>query len=288
MAATERYLMAHSLEEAVLAAAGGNVTLLAGGTDLLPRLARGLIQRPRVVVSLNRIENLRKISRTDGEVRVGACAPLSEIASDPIIRDTAPILAHAAERVACPQVRNRATIGGNLCNASPAADTALPLLLLDAVLELASANGDGVKSREVPIGEFFRGPGSTVLEPGEILTQIQFRRLTERTFAAWDKFGTRPAMEIAVASVGVALKIESEKVTHARVGYGSVAPVPMRGHQTEACLLGNPLSEETIRKCEASAKAEISPITDVRGSEEYRREMVGVLLRRMLQDARRG
>jgi len=239
------------------------------------------------VVDLKRVAGLTGVSRVKGEVHVGACTPLSGIASDRIIRATAPVLAEAADRVACPQIRNRATIGGNLCNASPAADTAVPLILLDAVLDLASSGPGGMTVREVPITDFFRGPGSTVLAPGEILTHIRFKPPPKGTFAAWDKFGTRRAMEIAVASVGVALKVESGMVVHARVGYGSVAPVPLRGRKVEAELLGSPLSAEVIRRCEAAAREEIAPITDVRASAAYRREIVGVMLRRMLQRARR-
>lgn len=256
--------------------------MLAGGTDLLPRWTEGLVQRPQTVVDLKRVAGLKGVSHVKGEVRVGACTLLSEIASDGVIRATAPVLAEAADRIACPQIRNRATIGGNLCNASPAADTAVPLILLDAVLDLAAAGPAGITLREVPISEFFRGPGSTVLAAGEILTHIRFKPPPGGTFAAWDKFGTRRAMEIAVASVGVALRVERGTVVHVRVGYGSVAPVPLRGRKAEAELLGNPLSAEVIRRCEAAAREEIAPITDVRASAAYRREVVGVMLRRML------
>ncbi len=287
MAATEGYWAPQTLEEAARVVAQGRATVLAGGTDMLPRWARGLVQRPEAVVDLKRIEGLKGVSRANGEVCLGACTTLSEIASDSIIQAAAPVLGQAAGRVACVQVRNRATIGGNLCNASPAADTAVPLILLDAVLELASASEDGLAVRQVAIADFFRGPGLTVLGPGEILTRIRFKPLPQNLFAAWDKFGTRPAMEIAVASVGVALKVEDRTVAHARVGYGSVAPIPLRGRKAEAELVGNALSAEVISRCEAAAREEIAPITDVRAGEAFRREVVGVMLRRMLERARR-
>jgi len=285
MTGTEQYVAPQTLEEALRLALEQNASVLAGGTDLLPRWSRGLLERPAAVVSLKRVTGLRGIERVGGEVRLGACTPLSEIASDTTITETAPVLAQAAGRVACPQIRNRATIGGNLCNASPAADTAIPLILLDAVLDLALPGPDEIALRAVPVAEFFRGPGATVLAPGEILTHVWFKPLPAGTFAAWDKFGTRPAMEIAVASVGVALKMEGERVAHARVGYGSVAPIPLRGRQAEAQLVGHPLSPETIGRCEAAARAEIAPITDVRAGQAYRREVVGVMLRRMLEHA---
>jgi len=282
------YRRPRTVKEALsmLSRSSGAAAPYAGGTDLMPRWSKGIAQRPESIVDLKGIDELKGVSSANGEIRVGACVFMSEIAADPVIRSAAPVLAEAGGRVACPQIRNRATIGGNLCNASPAADTAVPLILLDSALDLASAARE-VTVREVPIADFFRGPGSTSLAPGEILMRIRFRPLSEGIFATWDKFGTRRAMEIAVASVGVAVKVEAGTVTHATVAYGSVAPIPLRGRGAEAELVGNPLSAETIAKCEAAAQEEIEPITDVRATEAYRREMVGVMLRRMLQRAER-
>jgi xanthine dehydrogenase FAD-binding subunit len=285
MQGCDRYWAPTTVEEMARAAAKKDATLLAGGTDLLPRWSRGMVARPDVVIDLKRIEQLKGVSRENGEVVIGACTTLSVIAEDSVIRETAAVLAEAAGRVACPQVRNRATIGGNLCNASPAADTAVPLILLDAVLELVSAGQDGVTRREMPITDFFRGPGATALGPGEILTRIRFEPLPAGTFAAWDKFGTRPSMEIAVASVGLVVQRGNGAVTRARVGYGSVAPTPLRGRAVEAALVNNVLSAEVIAECQAAARKETSPITDVRAGEAYRREVVGVMLRRMLEHA---
>jgi CO/xanthine dehydrogenase FAD-binding subunit len=298
MATIEEYAAPTTLAEVLQALAERNATVLAGGTDILPRWARGLTMPPAAVVSLRRVTDLKGVERNGAEVRVGACTRMSEIASDAIIAAAAPVLACAAGRVACAQIRNRATIGGNLCNASPAADTAIPLLLLDAVLDVASFGPGGTVVREVPIADFFRGPGATVVGPGELLTHIRFKPLPQGAFAAWDKFGTRPAMEIAVASVGLALRFDGETrnallteqwhpITWARVGYGSVAPVPLRGRRAEAQLVGKPLSADTIDKCVAAAREEIAPITDVRASAGYRREVVGVMLRRMLERAQR-
>ncbi len=286
----QKYVRPTTIEEAVSTfnQAHGKAVLLAGGTDLLPRWSKGVQKRPESLIDLKGIETLKGISHENGRVRVGACTPMTEIASDPVIRSMGSVLAQAAGRIACPQVRNRATIGGNLCNASPAADTALPLILLDAVVELVSSNGNGMTTRHAPITDFFRGPGSTLLGPGEMLACIRFEPLPDGGFAAWDKFGTRPSMEIAVASVGVALTIESGTVTRARIGYGSVAPVPLRGTEAEAELVGKSLSEKVIARCEAAARKEITPITDVRAGEGYRREVVGVMLRRMLEHAASG
>lgn len=288
MTVTKTYSAPQTLEEATQAVAAANATMLAGGTDLLPRWTKGLVERPEAVIDLKRVAGLKGVSRTSGEIRVGACTLLNDIAIDAIIRAEAPVLAEAADRIASPQIRNRATIGGNLCNASPAADTAVPLILLDAVLELTSSGPGEMTTREVPITDFFLGPGATVLAAGEILTHIRFKPLASGAFAAWDKFGTRRAMEIAVASVGIALDFEGKTVSHARVGYGSVAPIPLRGRKAEAVLIGNPLSTEVIGDCVAAAQKEIAPITDVRATEAYRRQIVGIMLRRMLERATRG
>jgi len=285
MVVTRKFLTPDTLEEVTRIAAENDVTIHAGGTDLLPRWSRGLADRPRILVGLRRVESLHGVTHSNGTVRIGACVLISELESNPIIRRYAPVLAKAAGCVACQQIRNRATIGGNLCNASPAADTAVPLMLLDAVVELASNGSGGVVTREVALTEFFRGPGATAVERGEVLTHITFKPLPEGTFTAWEKFGTRPAMEIAVASVGVAITFEKGKIVRARVGYGSVAPIPLRGLRAEAELVGDSMSTDVIARCESAARNEIHPITDVRAGEAYRREVVGVMLRRMLEDA---
>lgn len=282
---TKTYVAAQTVEEAVRAVSQTGATIFAGGTDLMPRWFRNLVPRPTAVVDIKGVEQLRSVKLADGEVSVGACVLMSELETHPTIRAAAPILAEAAARIACPQIRNRATVGGNLCNGSPAADTAVPLILLDAVLEIAACRPNGIATREIPIAGFFRGPGSTALQPGEVLTCIRFKPLPAGSFCAWDKFGTRPAMEIAVASVGVVLHRAEGRVVAARVAYGSVAPVPLRGRHAESVLVGQPLSREVVDRCVAAASEEISPITDVRASAGYRREIVGVLLRRMLENA---
>ena len=285
MATIAEYAAPTTLAEVLQALVERNATVLAGGTDTLPRWARGLAATPAAVVSLHRVTDLTGVKRCGAEVRVGACTRMSEIASDAIIAAAAPVLAYAADRVACAQIRNRATIGGNLCNASPAADTAIPLILLDAVLDLACLGAGGMTVRQVPIADFFRGPGATVVAPGELLTHIRFKPLLPGVFAAWDKFGTRPAMEIAVASVGLALWFEAKTITQARGGYGSVAPVPLRGVRAEEQLVGQRFSADTIDHCVAAAREEIAPITDLRASAGYRHELVAVMLRRMLERA---
>jgi CO/xanthine dehydrogenase FAD-binding subunit len=275
----------------------GKSVPFAGGTDLMVLWKRHGRPFPEVVVDLKSVDELAAIAVDGRSLVVGACASLSAIAGSGDVRALCPILAEAAGRVACPQVRNRATIGGNLCNASPAADTALPLIVSDAVLEIVPLGGDGM--REVAACDFFTGPGRTVLEPSELLARVRIPlddaaggpdpsggKAGPRGFAAFRKFGTRPAMEIAVASAAVSLTIEKDTVTRARAAFGSVAPVPLRGRTTETVLEGRPLDDTVIATACSAAMSEISPITDVRASEDYRRELIGILLRRMLEDAR--
>ncbi len=271
---------------ALLPNATGTVSLYAGGTDLLPRWTRGIVPWAQTVVDLKRVHELRGVARDNGEICIGACTAMSDIESNATIREHAPVLAEAAARIACSQIRSRGTIGGNLCNASPAADTAVPLILLDATLELARLENDKVERRTVPIVEFFKGPGSTALASAEILTHIRVASRPSTWLAKWDKFGTRPSMEIAVASVGLALDLSNAKVQDVRIGYGSVAPTPLRGRAAEEVLKAKPLTEESMNQAVDAAKAEISPISDVRASESYRRQLVGVMLRRMLERAR--
>ncbi|MHC4943979.1 MAG: FAD binding domain-containing protein [Planctomycetota bacterium] len=279
------YQRPQTLKEALtlLSNSPPNARPFAGGTDLLVRCDKGLMERPEVIVDLKKIDALHGITRENGTVCIGALATMTEIASDPALKKAAPALTEAAGRVACPQIRNRATVGGNLSNASPAADLAIPLIVFDAVLEIARLGNDGVETRELPITDFFKGPGATALAPEELLTQIRFAPQPQDGYSAWNKFGTRPAMEIAVCSVGVALTLDKDTVSHARIGYGSVAPVPLRGEGGEGCLVGETLCKEVIDRCVAAAREEISPITDVRASDGYRREVTGVMLRRLLE-----
>ncbi len=285
MTVIQEYLAPRTLEELTRLVGDGEAAIYAGGTDLGPRWNKDVVEKPATVIDVKAIAELHGV-RVDGEeVVIGACTLMSQIEADPMLRKSAGALAPAAGRVACPQIRNRATIGGNLCNASPAADTAVPLILLDAEVELASVGDDGVVRRRVPITEFFTGPGSTCRKPGEVLTCVRFKPLPDTTSCAWDKFGTRPAMEIAVASVGVMLEQADGVVKRARVGYGSVAPTPLRGHKAEAELAGKRLTAEVIERVTAAARDEINPISDVRAGAEYRRTVIGVMLGRMLNDA---
>ncbi|MBI2374276.1 MAG: xanthine dehydrogenase family protein subunit M [Deltaproteobacteria bacterium] len=281
-----KYFRPGSLEEllVVLGNSGESAKLLAGGTDLMLALRVG--RRFGALVNITRVEQLRGIAQRAGPgrpgVRLGALVTVAELLRSPLIRSSAPLLWQAADRFASPLVRSRATVGGNLCNGSPAADLGLALLALDARVELESMKG----RRTLPIEELFRGPGRTAIEPDEVLVAVDFPSQSEGMRSAFEKSGTRPALEIAVASVAASLELRAGRVTSARIAYGSVAPVPMRGAKVEELLVGRELTDGLILEAARAAAAEARPIDDVRGTQVYRRRLVGAFVRRALTAAR--
>jgi CO/xanthine dehydrogenase FAD-binding subunit len=219
----------------------------------------------------------------NGELRLGACVTLTDLIRSPIIREHYPVLAKTASKMAGVQVRNLATVGGNLCNASPAADTAPPLIALNARAVIVGKNGE----RVVPLDEFFVGVGKSALAPGEMLREILVPRQDASMRASYTKLEHREAMDIAIVGVGVWVKSEklkgkSQKCEDVRIVLGAVAPTPVRARRAEEVLRGKELTEERIREAARVAVIEAQPIDDVRGSAWYRREMIEVLTRRQL------
>jgi len=284
MAQVEKYAAPTDLAEAARLLAAGEATLLAGGTDLMPQTRSGVRPLSGLLLNLRRIGELRGVSRREGAIRLGALTTVTEVLGDPVLRERAPVLCAAADCFASDQVRNSATLGGNLCNASPAGDLIIPLLLLDAEVELASWSDGRLAHRKLPLCDFFVGPGQTRLRPDEILTAVVFAEPAAGFVAGFKKFGARPALDISIVSVGVAGVRREDRLTGARVALGAVAPTPLRGRRTEALLEGQPLTEDLIAAAAEEAAGEISPISDVRASAWYRTELVRVLLRRTLQD----
>jgi len=262
---------------------GDKAKLLAGGTDLMVLMKeRGL--RTEVVLSLRGIRELDFIRSQDGRgVTLGALATHSAVARSSIIRKNFPDLVEACAQVSCIQIQNLGTVGGNLCNASPAADAAPPLLVLDAVLTLASTRGE----RRVPIHEFFLGPRQTVLMSDEILKEIFIPQTADRRGATYLKLGKRKAMEIAIIGIGVAIHLNGSdrEITDCRIAMGSVAPTPVRARQGEEILRGQEVNDELIEETAVAAAEEARPISDVRGSREYRLDMIRVLCRRATRAA---
>jgi carbon-monoxide dehydrogenase medium subunit len=254
--------------------------IISGGTDILIQIKNKKIAPP-ALFSLRSIPELRGIHINE-KARIGALTTLNEILFHPEIGRCYPILNNVAGKMASVQIRNTATIGGNICNASPCADMAVPILVLDAELRLKSNEGE----RDVTAEEFFLGPGETCLKPGEILTDILLPPFDEKSKTLFLKKG-RVRLDLAVASVGVSLEMKGRKCRKARLAAGSVAPVPLRLKKVEKILEGEELSVKLINEARKLAEESVSPINDVRSTAEYRREIVGVFVKRMLEEIRR-
>ncbi|MFA6111773.1 MAG: xanthine dehydrogenase family protein subunit M [Candidatus Latescibacterota bacterium] len=283
------YAIPGSVKEAVALLSQGQAEVLAGGTDLLLRLKADQ-PTPRLVVDVKRIpgfDELRFDVRTG--LAIGPAVTLAALAGDPVVQRRYPALAQGAGLVGSVQIRNRATLAGNLCNAAPSADTAPPLLVLGARMRLAGPEG----RRTLALEEFFLGPGENALQPGELVVGIQVPAPRGRSGSAYARHTLREAMDLAVVGVGVALRLAPRRPVceEIAIALGAVAPTPMRATQAEAVLEGEELTPERIAWAAGLAAAQSRPISDVRASAEYRRELVEVLTRRMLEaaveDARR-
>lgn len=274
-----------TLEEALkdMAASAPNVAAVAGGTNVVPDLRSGR-HTPPMIVDISHLKELKGISLKDGKVRINAGTTIADLLHSDVITEHAPSLFAAAKVFASPLVRNRATIGGNIADASPAGDTIPPLLALGAEVELTSVSG----CRLVPLDGFFLGVRRTVRKPDEILTAVLFpaHKANSKLGSGFSKVGLRKADAISVISTAVAVELDDAgNVASARIALGSVAPTPVRAKNAEAALIGKPLSAETIEKAAELAVGDISPIDDLRASADYRRHMARVLVRRLLTEA---
>lgn len=284
MTAIEAYAAPTTVEDAAKLLAGGEATVFAGATDLMLQTRSGAKAFSPTLVNLRRVEDLRGTTEAHGEIRLGALTTITDILKDEVLGRSAPVLCETADRFACGQVRNSATVGGNVCNASPAGDMIIPLLLLDAEAELVSWVDGEANWRRIPLCNFFEGPGQTKIRTSEILTALTFRTPEADFVAGFQKFGTRRSMDISTVSVGVGGRLNDGVLTDARVAFGAVAPVPKRGRETEAALEDQSISEAIIDAAVKIADSEISPISDVRGSAWYRRELIKTLTGRLLRD----
>lgn len=267
----------------LLAEKGPGARVLAGGTDLIIRMRHGLI-KPSAVIHLGGIAALRTISyKPKTGLSIGAAATLAEVATHPDIRRRYPAVAFAAGETANVQVRNLGTVGGNLCNAAPSADNAPTLIALKAEMVLAGPGGE----RRVALDQFFKGPGQTVVAPGEILTAIQVPPPPPFSGAAYQQVSARGKVDICAASVGAAVVFEGELCREIRIVLGAVGPTPLRALQTEDLVRGKAWTPELIARAGEQAAGEARPITDMRASADYRRQMVGVLTRRALLEAQK-
>lgn len=273
------YLEPSSVYEAarLLGDHGGRARVLAGGTDLLIQMEGGRHQ-PEVLIQLSRIPELRQIAGSPtGGVRIGASATLRQVENHPVIVARYPALSQGAREVGSVQIRNLATLAGNVCNASPSADTAPALLAYDAEVELTRADGS---TRSVPLGEFWTGPGRTTLEPDELLTAVVLPPASSETRSFYQKLAVRKAMDLAMVGLCVTLTPGEASPRNVRIALGAVAPVCLRAREAEAAVERG--GAGAIAEAAALAEAAASPIDDQRASAAYRREMVRVLTTRAL------
>jgi aerobic carbon-monoxide dehydrogenase medium subunit len=260
--------------------AGGH--FLAGGTDLVIAIKeKGLI--PKYVVDLKKVPGLSGIrENADDSITIGALTTMREIETDSLLNKKYPFLCQSAAEVGSIQIRNRATVGGNMANATPSADVAPSLIALNATAKIVSAAGEGT----VPLEEFFRGPGQTVMTSDEILTEITLPKTGPQLVGEYIKFSPRDMMDLAYVGVAVAYNIAADKrCVGVRIVLGAVAPTPIRARNAEALLEGQLLTEELAAKVSAEAAQESKPISDVRSSADYRRAMVGAMTKRALLNA---
>lgn len=280
------YLAPRRLDEALHAMADGGATVFCGGTDLSPQTESGARQYQAKLLNLRRIEGLSGIDAGGSEIRIGAATTVSEVRASAALAKIAPVLVEAAERFASEQIRNAASIGGNLCNASPAGDMIPPLLVLGASAELACVQGGAVQTRRVPLDRFFVGPGKSVKLPQELLVAVVFDRPASGFKARFRKSGPRPALEISTVSVAVGARVDGGRLSGVRVAMGSVAPTPLRARHVEAALEGKPLDAATIAAAVEAAAEDAKPIDDVRASAWYRGHLVKVFVEEVLNDFR--
>jgi CO/xanthine dehydrogenase FAD-binding subunit len=250
----------------------------AGGTDLLVKMHHGLADPP-TLIGLERIGELKKVEDRGDEIFIGATASHSHLISHPLIKTHFPVLTKALEVLGSPPIRHMGTLGGNLITASPAGDSLPPLVVLDGEVALQTRDS----YRRLPVKDFILGPGRTLLGPGEILAGIWLKKQPEFNFHHYEKVGQRKALAIALVSLAAVLSItEDGLVRKARLAWGSVGPTAVTSRAAEETLEGNRLSYEILEQAATLARAAVSPIDDVRASAQYRRQVAGNLLLRLL------
>jgi aerobic carbon-monoxide dehydrogenase medium subunit len=264
---------------AMMASAGESGAVLAGGTDLLLQMRRGL-RSLRSIINIKQIPGLDELRCANGGgLRLGPLVTFRRLETDANVRACYPSLAEAATVVAGVQLRNLATVGGNIGNASPSADSIPPLVALDAVAEIAGPNG----ARSLPLADALLGPGRTTLAGNELFAGFDVPAPPARSGNAYQRLTPRAAMDIAVVSVAALVALDAGgRITSCRIALGAVSPVPLRAERAERELLGERLSPALLQRAGELAGDAVSPISDIRGSASYRRAMIGVLTRRVL------
>lgn len=275
------YLTPKTVEEAcsLLSRYKGEARIIAGGTDLMVMIKSRDVM-PAYVITLEGIPDLNYIRHSSEGLKIGAMATMADVVGLPIVQEKFSVLADAVREMGSPQIRNTATVAGNLCRAAPSADTAAPLLALGAKVKIASSSGE----RVVGLEDFFLGPGETILHSDEMLTEIQVSNPLPSTLGAYVRAAAREAVAIAQVGVAIVITLDANKtnIADARIVLGAVAPTPIRATQAEDILKGEAINDELIEKAAQAAAAAAKPISDIRGSAEYRMEMVKVLVNQAL------
>ena len=282
----EEYLVPISLDEALamLKERQGQARVIAGGTDLIIQLKRKEVTA-KCLVDVTNLDELKGIELEDGFIRVGACVTHQELASSSLIRERAAALAEGASQVGSPQIRNMGTVGGNIVNAQPAADTVVPLMALEAEVEVTTATG----TRREPLGGLCVGPGQcTVDSTAEILTAVRFRALGLNQGSAFERLAKRKALSLPILNAAAVVTLNDGRDTfqEVRLAVGPVGPTPSRALKAEEVLRGAAVEAQSIAAAMELAAREAQPRSNpLRGSQEYRQEMVQVLLRRSIERA---
>ena len=275
------YHTAESLEDALhqLDRYGSNAKVLAGGTDLIVRMKKK-VTLPQIIISLHQIKELDYVLE-DGEfIRIGAATKFSTLMDHPVLKKHVPILCDAIAQIGSWQIRNVATIGGNLCNASPAGDSSVALLALNTRVLIAGKDREKV----VDLNSFFTGPGTTVLEPTQLLKEIIIEKPKERSYGRYLKLMRRRTVDLALVSLAFQAEIHKDRdaLTHVAIAMGGVAPTPIRAKTAESILVGLSYHDAITRLPEAAERAVemTKPISDVRATAEYRKRIVGAYVLR--------
>jgi CO/xanthine dehydrogenase FAD-binding subunit len=268
------YFEPKTVNEAILLLAthGEKAKVLAGGTDLLVQMKMQRLH-PEVVINIAKIPALRYLNEEKG-LSIGSLTPFREVEQSPAIRTKYEALAEAARAVSSVQIKNMGTLGGNLCHGSPAADSAPPLIAFGAKVKLVGAKGE----RIVPLESFFIGPGKTILLPSELLVGIEVPEVRNPTGSAFLKLA-RVSADLAKVSVAVATTREKDVCSGCRIVLGAVGMTPLRAGRAEEVLKGKPLGAEAVKRAALEASEEIQPITDIRSTAWYRKEVSKVLVR---------
>ena len=260
---------------------GGKARIMAGGTDTINPI-KDKVLKPDYIIDIKRIPNMSQLEYSEEKgLTIGALTKIRDVECSPIVKEKYPALAEAAHVIASSQIRSKGTIAGNICNASPSADSVPALLVLGAELEVSGVE----RTRTIPLSEFFVGFKKLALEPGEIVTAIKIPPMGANTRASYIKHAYRKAMDLAIVGVAACITVENGICTDAKIGLGAVCITAVRAPSAEKVLIGNKLTEEIIAKAGEAAMLDCKPISDVRASADYRHDMIRVFTKRSVQKA---